>query len=37
MIFNILNDGDSGETRRYAVDLFKDILKVDRLQTLLAK
>ncbi|KAL4232964.1 hypothetical protein ACF0H5_007652 [Mactra antiquata] len=36
MVFNILIDGESGDTRRYAVDLFKDILKVERLKKSLA-
>lgn len=36
MIFNLLVDGDAGETRRYAVDLFKDLLKIERLQRALA-
>ena len=36
MIFNLLVDGDAGETRRYAVDLFKDLLKSDRFQRALA-
>lgn len=36
MVFNVLIDGQPSDTRRYAVDLFKDILKVDRLQKCLA-
>ncbi|XP_045197563.2 protein CIP2A homolog [Mercenaria mercenaria] len=36
MVFNVLIDGQSGDTRRYAVDLFKDILKLERLQKSLA-
>ncbi|KAH3735979.1 protein CIP2A homolog [Dreissena polymorpha] len=36
MIFNMLIDSDSTETRRYAVDLMKDIIKVPRLNKCLA-
>ncbi|XP_052811987.1 protein CIP2A homolog [Mya arenaria] len=36
MIFNMLMDADSGEVRKYAVDLMKDAMKVARLQRSLA-